>query len=156
VLQAEVEVGESLPVPTGAYDRARDQYRSEVILDGPRRHEISGDRILSLVDLDCYAGELNFIFGQATVGGRQALVALPRLKPSFYARPMEVERFRKRVLKEAVHELAHTWGLGHCPREHCVMHFSNRLEDTDKKEDHLCDRCASLWADAVREENEIG
>jgi archaemetzincin len=53
------------------------------------------------------------------------------------------ELFRARLLKEAVHELGHTLGLDHCSDPRCVMHFSNKLADTDVKGDAYCDRCVA-------------
>ena len=89
---------------------------------------------MGLADADCYAPGLNFVFGQATLGGQEACVARLRLRPSFYGLPENLPLFRRRVLKEAVRELGHTWGLGHCSDGQCVMVFSNTLQDTDAKE----------------------
>jgi archaemetzincin len=99
------------------------------------------ERVLGLVDADCYARGLNFIFGQAALGRREAVVALPRLRQLFYGLPEEPRLFRERVLKEAVHELGHTWGLRHCGDRQCVMHFSNSLYDTDVKGAAFCRCC---------------
>jgi archaemetzincin len=84
---------------------------------------------------------LNFVFGQATVAGRDAFVALPRLRETSYGRPPNESLYRERVLKEVLHELGHTWGLGHCPDPRCVMYFSNMLADTDAKGLEFCPRC---------------
>jgi len=136
-----VTVGETVPIPREGYDLHRRQYRGESMLAALRAVSAPAGRILGLVDADCYAPGLNFIFGQATLRGREAFVALPRLRPSFYGLPDDPVLFRQRVLKEAVHELGHTWGLGHCPDPHCVMHFSNTLHDTDVKGAAFCPRC---------------
>jgi archaemetzincin len=103
------------------------------------------ERVLGMIDADCYAPGLNFIFGQAALHGRVAFIALPRLRPSFYGMAEDPPLFRQRVLTEAVHELGHTWGLTHCPDPHCVMHFSNTLHDTDLKGATFCRRCQDRW-----------
>jgi archaemetzincin len=46
-----------------------------------------------------------------------------------------------RTIKEAVHELGHTFGLEHCENARCVMHFSNSLADTDWKQAKFCSQC---------------
>jgi archaemetzincin len=101
----------------------------------------AAERMVGLTEADCYAPGLNFIFGQAVMGGREAVVAVPRLRQSFYGWPEEPALFRARVLKEVVHELGHTWGLAHCSNRRCVMHFSNTVHDTDSKDACFCPRC---------------
>jgi archaemetzincin len=51
------------------------------------------------------------------------------------------DRFLNRVVKEAVHELGHTWGLGHCDSPTCVMHHSESVEDADAKNEGFCRTC---------------
>jgi archaemetzincin len=63
------------------------------------------------------------------------------------APPEDQALFRERALKEAVHELGHTYGLQHCPNLRCVMHFSNSLRDTDAKQAKWCSRCATQVRD---------
>ena len=136
------QVAVPLPHPSAAYDERRGQYLSTYILQQLARLELPHPfRALGVADLDLYVPGLNFVFGQASKGGRDAVIALPRLRQSFYGLPDDEELFRQRVLKEAVHELGHTLGLGHCPHRRCVMHFSNSLADTDYKEAEFCPRC---------------
>ena len=40
-----------------------------------------------------------------------------------------------------MHELGHTFGLGHCAEPSCVMWFSNTLRETDRKGAAYCPRC---------------
>lgn len=142
-----VEIGHEVSPPSVGYDPHRRQYRGDALIETLRALPYPGvERLLGLIDADCYAPNLNFIFGQATLGGREAFIALPRLRPSFYNLPEDTTLFRERVLKEAIHELGHTWGLFHCPHPHCVMHFSNRLEDTDIKDADFCPQCRNLMA----------
>jgi predicted Zn-dependent protease len=79
---------------------------------------------------------LNFVFGIAQPTGEACVISLFRL----YLDADEA-RFRGRALKEAMHELGHTFGLGHCANPSCVMWFSNTLEETDRKGAAYCPRC---------------
>lgn len=133
-----------VPVPATAYDRVRGQYVGDRILDLLVRLDIPhAERLLGVIDADCYTAGLNFVFGQARMYAREAFIALPRLRQSFYHLPEDQALFQERILKEAVHELGHTYGLGHCPNPTCVMHFSNSLRDTDRKGSEFCSRCSS-------------
>jgi archaemetzincin len=137
-----VVIGEAVPLPAAGYNAHRHQYQGDALIAALRAVPCpAAERVVGLTDADCYAPGLNFIFGQATPGGREAFVALPRLRQSFYGLPEEPTLFRERVLKEVVHELGHTWGLSHCADIHCVMHFSNRLHDTDVKGTDFCPWC---------------
>ncbi len=57
--------------------------------------------------------------------GDVAAIYLPRLRQEFYGLAADSSIFIGRVLKEATHEVGHAFGLDHCPRRSCVMHFSN-------------------------------
>ena len=135
-------VAAPIPIPPAAYDRRRRQYIGHVILTTLARLSLpDAGHVLGIIDADCYAPGLNFIFGEASLHARDAFIALPRLRPSFYGLPEDVPLFQERVSKEAVHELGHTYGLTHCPNPKCVMHFSNSLHDTDVKGAAFCPRC---------------
>lgn len=135
-------LGGSQPHPTRAYDRRRDQYLASAILSALREVEEPGaERLLGVADLDLYAPGLNFVFGQASMGGREAVIALPRLRQRFYGLPDDPALFQARVVKEAIHELGHTYGLGHCRDVGCVMSFSNSLWDVDRKSHRFCPAC---------------
>jgi archaemetzincin len=141
-------IAPALPQPLDAYRRSRGQYLSTKILEELGRLDLPGaSRLLGVVDLDLYVPELNFVFGQATMGGRQALIALPRLRQGFYGLAEDRDLFHLRVLKEAIHELGHTLGLGHCRDRSCVMSFSNFLRDTDVKGATFCLTCRSMLAE---------
>jgi len=136
--------GPSLSIPEGAYKGKRRQYFAapfiRVLADLP------GDgylRLLGITDVDLFTAGLNFIFGQAVIGGRECLISLARLRPSFYGQPDDAGLFQERVIKEAVHELGHTFGLSHCSDSQCVMMFSNSLSDTDRKSNVFCRSCKS-------------
>jgi archaemetzincin len=86
--------------------------------------------------VDLYAHGHSFVFGLADIRGRHAVISTARLDG--HGR----DRLHRRALTEAVHELGHTWGLGHDRNPRCVMHFSKTLEDTDRKGALFCRRCS--------------
>lgn len=140
VFNEEVRVGAGMPVPRESFFRERRQYLAPFILD--RLKPPPGDsRVLAVTDVDIFAPGLNFIFGQADLGGRRAIISVARLRPEFYSLPPDRRLLRERTLKEAVHELGHTYGLGHCRNPECVMYFSNSLADTDRKSASYCQEC---------------
>lgn len=133
----------SVPVPEYAYNESRGQYRSTTILRSLEAcAPIGAFRLLAVADVDLYVPQLNFVFGEATIDGRTSIISLWRLHPEFYGRETDEFLLAERAVKEAVHELGHTFGSRHCPDPRCVMRFSNRIEDTDRKSAEFCGECA--------------
>jgi archaemetzincin len=137
-------IEEKLRLREDAFDKKRKQYQSHAILNEVQSYAVKKTQVncvLGVVDADIFVPELNFVFGEAACPGKAALISLWRLKPEFYGEPLNRELFLERTLKEAVHEFGHTFGLRHCPRPLCVMHFSNSISDTDIKQNLFCNRC---------------
>jgi len=136
---------DELPVPEDTYNSRRGQYNSTELLvkikDFTRKY--SFDRVLGVTDVDLYAPDLNFVFGEAYNPGKIALISLARLKQEFYDLPTDNELFSQRAIKEAVHEIGHTMGLRHCKDHSCVMFYSNSIIDTDNKKATFCEKCHS-------------
>jgi len=135
-----IRIGDRLQLPRESWHQHRGQHLASMLL---ALIPLPGanDRALGVVDIDIYAPGLNFIFGEADITGKRALISLQRLRQEFYGLPRDEDLFRERALKEAVHELGHTYGLGHCPDPTCVMYFSNSLPDTDLKGWNFCSAC---------------
>lgn len=131
-----------------AYNYRRKQYSAEEILSELRKR--GGFRILGVTLADLYVPGLNFVFGVAEYGGAVALISLNRLRPEFYGEPHDEKRFSERIVKEAVHELGHTFSLKHCPRRSCVMHFSNSIYETDIKGESFCHTCRRKLEEKVK------
>ena len=139
-------LNDPMTLPDSVYDPQRRQHRSDPILRAlAKRSRLKfGGAMLGIADLDAYVDGLNFVLGQAVIGGGAAVIYLPRLRQEFYGGAKNRDLFYERALKEAVHELGHTVGLRHCSDPRCVMHFSNSIADTDFKGWRFCDSCSSL------------
>ena len=129
-----VTVARERPIPPAAFKAVRQQYRADSFLKLARNEP--GERVLAITNCDLYADNLNFVFGMADAPGRCAVISFYRLRMG-----VDRETFRRRAVKEAVHELGHTFGLSHCANPRCVMHFSNSLGDTDRKGSEWCELC---------------
>jgi len=136
-----VSVEKGMPEPLYAYNKKRNQYLSTAILSAlmDQKEYASYEKILGVVDHDLFVPELNFVFGEA--GPKVAVISLTRLRQMFYRLPEDQNLFHRRILTEAVHELGHTYGLGHCGNTRCVMFVSTSLSDTDRKGPEFCPKC---------------
>jgi archaemetzincin len=140
-----------LPDPQYAYDSAAQQYSSTLILKSMIRF-IPKDavRMLGITQRDLFIPMLSFVFGHAQVNGPAAVISLERLRQEFYHLPHNDAVFLHRVMKEAVHEVGHTFGLIHCPDTRCAMSLSNAIQHVDKKSEELCVNCSILFNDITQ------
>jgi len=137
-----VDIAPEIDYLNQAYDADRRQYLAPELLSRLRQSTAAADeKVLAVVDVDLYAPGLNFIFGQASTQTGAAIISLHRLRQEYYGLPPDRALFTGRAVKEAIHEMGHTFGLQHCPDSGCVMHFSNSLPDTDRKGVAFCGQC---------------
>ena len=134
------------------YSSERKQYHSTEILRQLLPFAVDKEQhILGIVDEDIYIPILTFVFGEAQLKGRCALMSGHRLHQEFYGLPGDESLYLHRCEKEAVHELGHTLGLKHCENFECVMRYSNSIADIDIKRNVFCPLCSealnipSLW-----------
>jgi archaemetzincin len=136
-----VRIKTAASIPEGSYVPARDQYLAGLVLADLKLYQDGTRRLLGVTDINLYSPGLNFVFGQADYPNRIGVISLTLLKQENYGLPGDTALLIERAQKEAVHELGHTFGLGHCPDGACVMYFSNSLIDTDIKKLNFCRHC---------------
>ena len=128
--------------PSGAYNSARNQYNSlDILVMIAGLQTRPGIKLLGLTPFDLFIPILTFVFGQAQLNNRNALMSFHRLRQTFYGLPQNEDLFLERCEKEALHELGHTFGLVHCRNFECVMYLSNAIEQVDLKMSAFCDSC---------------
>jgi archaemetzincin len=126
----------------GTFDPLRKQYNSSLILRQLiAAPPVDAYKILGITAVDLFIPILTYVFGEAQLDGIGAVVSLHRLKNQFYGLPEDEGLMHDRLLKEAVHELGHTFGLLHCFQPGCVLNASTYVEDIDQKSRELCSSC---------------
>lgn len=134
-----------IEVPDFAFDRLRKQYDSlKIMQDISSISFDSLEKMLAVTSVDLFTDDYNYIFGQGDSPGKISIVSTFRLDPRNFKDNFNKDIYYQRILKEAIHELGHNFGVSHCPDKSCPMHFSNNVTDTDFKKTQLCQKCQNL------------
>jgi len=147
-LRVAVETGFEPERPGEAWDARRRQYETGRILKWLESRHVGAAKVLGLTDVDLFIPILTFVFGEAQLGGRAAVVSTARLAPGNGARAERV--LAERLRKEALHELGHAYGLVHCGNLGCVMGRSPGVTEIDSKGPSFCMDCRLLYDEALR------
>lgn len=128
-------------------EAGRDPYRNQVnstwILSQLHRIPLPGvDKILGITDCDLFLPVLTYVFGEAELGGKAAVVSSHRFFNEYYGLPKSEKLLRSRLVCESVHEMGHTFGLTHCDALECVMRPNMLVDQVDSKPDSFCMHCA--------------
>jgi archaemetzincin len=127
----------------GGRDPIRNQINSTWILSRLLESHPSGDdKVLGVTEQDLYVPVLTYVFGEAELGGRAAVVSAHRFNDELYGLPAAPRKTRDRLIIESLHELGHTCGLTHCLSADCVMRASSYAEEIDFKPARFCSPCA--------------
>jgi archaemetzincin len=133
-----------------AFDAGREQYHSTPILQRLADASPPGVlRVLALTEVDLFIPILTHVYGEAQLGGTACIVSTYRLNsgPATLRFP---DIAVGRVVKEAIHELGHTFKLRHCPDAACIMHYCRSESDVDRKSSDLCRYCRVMLDDELR------
>jgi archaemetzincin len=131
-------------------DPVRKQYHSTPILEtlaviSPRE----AVKVLAITKVDLFIPILTHVYGEAQLGGKACILSTYRFneEPSH---GRSTETFYCRLLKEAVHELGHTFNLRHCTDSTCAMHYCRSVKEVDRKSNRFCRYCTVLLSDEMK------
>jgi archaemetzincin len=137
-----------MPEPDYAYDFDKKQYVSMYILHKLLEVKLPEKSVaLGVTNVDIFVPESDrsFLFGQANQskkGGGGAIISMLRLDPkSYVGGKANEELLSQRMIKEAVHELGHVFGLRNSADKECVMYLPSNLDELDKKSDSFSIEC---------------
>jgi len=133
-----------------AFHPNRNQYHSTPILEQLALRAPAGAlKVLAVVEVDLFIPILTHVYGEAQLGGLACVVSTVRLNEGHGALNNQ-EPFLSRIVKEAIHELGHTFRLRHCREHTCLMHYCHDERDVDRKSDQLCRYCRILLEDEIK------
>lgn len=136
IFKIPVIVEKNIIIPNDYKNISRNQYSATNLIYYLKTN-INDDflKIVGIISEDIYEEGYNFLFGLAEFNGKYAVVSLYRL----YDENFEI--YKVRSIKEVIHELGHTFGLGHCENYRCVMNFSISTYNVDQKDKKFCQFC---------------
>ncbi|MBN2033034.1 MAG: hypothetical protein JW836_07135 [Deltaproteobacteria bacterium] len=103
-------------------------------------------KLLAITKADLFIPIFTHVYGEAQLGGKACILSTYRFKDGLYP---DAQTFLSRIVKEAIHELSHTFSLRHCRDAACVMHYCRSMKEVDRKSKQLCRYCAVLLRDEM-------
>jgi archaemetzincin len=131
-------------------DPVRKQYHSTPILETLSLiSPPEAVKVLALTKVDLFIPILTHVYGEAQLGGKACILSTYRFseEPALAAR---TETFHCRLVKEAVHEVGHTFNLRHCRDSACVMHYCRSVSEVDRKSNQFCRYCTVILNDEMK------
>jgi archaemetzincin len=151
LLETPVEMLPEMAIPEVAFQRQRSQYDAGLVLKYLAGFSFpKHSRILAVTDVDLCTPILTFVFGQAELGVRLAIISDFRLKHTEDGNMAAEGVYYERLAKIALHEIAHTFSLYHCETPKCLMRYSPGLRHLDELDILFCERCSFMLRQGLR------
>ena len=152
VLEVPVDTPAAMAIPVEAFQHHRSQYDAGLVLKYLAQFSFPDhSRILAVTDVDLCTPILTYVFGQAELGRRMAVVSNFRLKSGEDGTVVSKGVYYERMAKIALHELAHTFSLYHCETPKCLMQITPRVTQLDELDIIFCDRCKFMLRRNMRQ-----
>jgi len=140
-----VRVLERESMPQSTFYAPRKRYRADKLLDFIDREVIPDTDCEAIIgftskDISTTKGKHKDwgIFGLGSINGSSCIVSTYRLGRKTKSR----RRVIIRTVKVVNHELGHVLGLGHCPKEGCLMNDAEgTIKTVDNESGLFCDLC---------------
>jgi len=150
VFQYKSEVIPLLQDVNFAFDPKRNQHHSTPILKKlEEAAPVQALKIIGITSVDLFIPILTHVYGEAQIGGAACIISTHRLTDGL-SLTADKDIYYKRVAKEAIHELGHTFKLRHCKDSACIMHYCRSIKDVDRKSEQLCRYCKTLLDDEIK------
>ncbi len=144
------KLGKFLECPVSAFDPIRNQYYANIIIQTLMDNFPSdGLKLVGITNVDLCTPILTYVFGEAQLDGRVAIISIHRLNQNFYKLPDDKELLSERVKKTLIHELGHCFGLVHCDDPRCAMFLADSIFTLDYKKCSFCLKCAEFFRQQV-------
>lgn len=145
-----VDILAPMDIPPDAFHHQRQQYDAGLVIKHLKESpNITQERILAILTADLCTPILTYVYGEAEIGGKVAVVSTFRLSRNEDGSPTTRERYYERLAKVALHEVAHTFLLYHCDDPRCLMRFSPKIDALDQIGLSFCDRCEFMLRENV-------
>lgn len=165
ILRDPLELRDPLPIPQGAEDVGRGQFRASNLmvrlnamvpqlspgkLIGPEgteraKPQLEPDGHLFVTDVDLFTEKSDGVFAAMLPRKKLGVISVRRLRESFYRRKADPGKQRSRQVKEIVRIVARLRGMPQCASPACVLAPSRMLADLDLKEERLCRDCSQRF-----------
>lgn len=171
LLRTPLEIRGKLPVPQGAKDSERGQFRASEVMKAARsmapqlgsgklvgaegdeqgKPPLKTEGYIFVTDVDLFTANTDGVFSALISKSGLAVSSVRRLRESFYRRSADLNKQRSRLVKEIARMGARLRGAKECVDPTCVLSASKHLADLDLKEERFCRACSlHLFEGTVR------